>query len=268
MSNLKDFENWGFDFDDDDDDDEVVGEDTIGGKYFNKNPLPVTKSVYTGSGNPLSNVGFSAVPEKEYYKGDNNMRTRQRVNSRPVGNSQNKSGWSGAKQIGKDFSGDNFKSATIGSVGKVARWVWSIMVRGTLYGALLGASIADIFGGAVALALIFTNPSEFAGISVSSGIVATGMSMFTSGIQIFFLVTWTERGTRKLSMGEKIYMAIISLVDTLFDMTVPFWWTYGETPLNMSLDGKPFMFYLAVVLFAMICLVSERFMLKVANYKG
>ena len=168
----------------------------------------------------------------------------------------------------ENFAGDKFKSATINAVGKVARWVWSVMVRGTLYGALLGASIADIFGGAVALALIFTNPSEFAGISIGSGIVATGMSMFTSGIQIFFLVTWTEKGTKQLSREEKIYMSAISLIDTLFDMTVPFWWTYGETPLNMNFVGKAPMFYLAVILFAMICLVSERFMLKVANYKG
>lgn len=167
-----------------------------------------------------------------------------------------------------NFVGDQFKSASISAVGKVARWVWSVMVRGTLYGALLGASIADIFGGAVALALIFTNPSEFVGMSISSGIIATGMSMFTSGIQIYFLVSWTEKGNKKLSREEKIYMAGISLIDTIFDMTVPFWWTYGETPLNMVFSGKPLMFYLAVILFAMICLFSERFMLKVANYKG
>lgn len=166
-----------------------------------------------------------------------------------------------------NFVGDTFKSATISAVGKVARFAWSFMFRGTLYGALIGASIADIFGGAVALALIFTNPSEFVGINVGTGIISAGLSMFTSGIQIFFMVSWTEKGTKQLSREEKIYMAIISIVDTLFDMTVPFWWTYGETPLNMVLVGKPFMFYLAVILFAMVCLFSERFMLKVASYK-
>ena len=132
------------------------------------------------------------------------------------------------------FFGSDFQEKTLSGIGKVGRFAWSVMVRIGLYGMLIGASVADIMGGAIALGLIFTNQSQLSGITLTSGIVAIGLSMFTSGVQILLMILWSRGGSKKLTLQEKSAMFGIMIADTIFDITVPFWWAYGETPLTMS----------------------------------
>lgn len=166
----------------------------------------------------------------------------------------------------KNAFGSNFEKETLKSVSSVGKFAWVFSSRMALYGLVLGASLADIAGGAVALSLIFTNPIQFTWFNIGAVALATALSMATSGIQVLLLLEWTSYGIKKMNLIQSVVMFGIMIADTLLDMTVPYYLApYHETPLTIQWLGKPAMFYVASFIFTMFCFGSERILLWVAK---
>lgn len=162
----------------------------------------------------------------------------------------------------KSFTEDleDFVSAAIIFIQGIAK-------AGFLLGLVVSAAFVDVVLGSLALGVAFQNNMQIGNVIVGTGTIATMVSIFTSGLQIFLMSRWREI-QKRLTWWNWTIMIGIMVLDTFIDLTVPGYLMYGENILTINLVGKPAGYYIVMIIVGAMCAFSENIIVAMSDIIG
>lgn len=151
-------------------------------------------------------------------------------------------------------------------VGSISNLFGTLFAVAMLIGLLIFGSMIDVVFGGFALGLVFENPIPFGNWMINPDFLATAVSVITSGVQVYLLLTWTSHG-RKLSASNKIVMLALIILDTALDITAPAYLMTGETALTLTFADKSAGFFIVLAVSGGACAIAENVIVFLAGLK-